>query len=213
VSRANPQLVLPGVLWVLALALPAEASRPDSWEGHLFLRDVTDLLAFPHRAVEDRDVAVGTHVPSVSTGVTRAFGDDAENSLEVAGLLSIGLGERFGAFFAANDPRGYNPSVTAGWANANSDFTYFQDPLITTPRPTVDVEWSAMNVAVSGIREIGNGGTVAASLGIVRYTDKFESRYVAGFESIIVDETITVNPACSSPPTSRCPASSRWPRG
>jgi hypothetical protein len=344
--RIRSFLVLPGVLWVLALAPPVEASRPDSWEGHLFLRDVTDLLAFPHRAVENRDVAVGTHVPSVSTGVTRAFGDEAENSLDVSGLLSIGLGERFAAFFAANDPRGYNPSagfvvqsvrppggalanggfaqshqtrgltasgtpdekmqlgagaqitnqlavgaflsmgqyewqgtitpatgtaqtsgretsymnltgsagwtpgagiiekvegtfsyaagsqdefgmttlsgsgdntslggaafvhfdtnlwgwrpiVTAGWANANSDFTYYQDPVITTPLPTVDVEWSAMNVAVGGTREIGNGGTVAASLGMVRYTEKFESRYVAGFEAIIVDETITVNPACS----------------
>jgi hypothetical protein len=338
--------VLPSVVALLAAAMPADASPPDSWEGNLFLRDVTDLLAFPHRAMEDRDFAVGTHVPSVSPGVGR-FGDEAENSLDVSGLLCFGLGERFSLFLSANDPRGYNPTagfvvqsvrgpgaalsegsfalshqtrglatsgtpdekmqvglafsplptldvgaffgmgkyewkgtitpaagtattsgretgyfdvtgsagwtppgggpldkvelsvsyakgeqdefglttlsgsgdnssyggagfvhfsstlwgwkpiVTAGYVSVKSDFTYYQDPAITTPVPTLDAEETALNVAVGGTRAIGTGGKVAATLGIVRFTDKFEAMQVSGFDSIVIDETTTVNPSCS----------------
>ncbi|MGQ0721775.1 MAG: hypothetical protein ACT4PE_09415 [Candidatus Eiseniibacteriota bacterium] len=344
--RIRSFLVLPSAAALLAAAVPVGASQPDSWEGNLFMRDVTDLLAFPHRAIEDKDFALGTHVPSVSPSVSRTFGDEAENSLDVSGLLSFGAGERFSLFFAANDPRGYNPTagfvvqsvrgpgaalsegsfalghqtrglatsgtpdekmqlgaavhvnpqldagaffsmgkyewkgtitpatgtpttsgretgyfnltgsvgwtpgvppidklevsfsyamgeqdefgvttlsgsgdnssyggaaflhfssslwgwrpiVTVGYAQVTSDFTYYQDPAITTPVPTLDAEETALNVAVGGTRPIGGGGTVAATLGVVRHTDKFESMQVSGFDSIIIDETITVNPSCS----------------
>lgn len=108
----NRFLALAAVVTAVGLVAGPADARKDSRAGNPFHTHYTDIIAYPHRAVEHNQNASLAFIPqSLST----SRGTPSEN--QILGLGSIGQ-NNWSLILGANDHRGYNPTRFVGGHDA-----------------------------------------------------------------------------------------------
>ncbi|MCA9751900.1 MAG: hypothetical protein KC591_06890, partial [Gemmatimonadetes bacterium] len=99
-------------------AVPASASRQDSWLGHSFMWHLSDVVAYPHRAVQDdwQNEAIAIFVPrnTTSGAPPDERGTPVYDGFDyLQGTVTFGS-DNWSLIFAGNEQRGYNPVKAIG---------------------------------------------------------------------------------------------------